>query len=123
VILSADADDEGAQRTLWQRKYRRSHLGKKSYLERGVSEAQYKVYWDSYVQPSWVSHGLDRMKRKEHGRLSPLTVCLDCLADLDGNVVAMQELLSAADEARPMRDERGRYVKYLGIFLDEASKR
>ena len=46
-------------------RYRRRHLGKKSYLERGVSEEQYKVYWDSYVQPSWITHGLDRMKRRE----------------------------------------------------------
>ena len=37
-------------------------------------------------------------------------------------VQAMQDLLVAADEARPMRDERGRFVKYLAVFLDEKSR-
>ena len=47
----ASRPDSGAQRDLWLRKYRRAgHLGKPSYETRGVTEADYKAYWDHYVE-------------------------------------------------------------------------
>lgn len=55
------AEGEDAKATLRSRKYTRSHLGKPSYQQRGVSEAEYAVYFDHYVWPSWVAHGADRV--------------------------------------------------------------
>uniref|UniRef100_A0A7S2B8U1 NodB homology domain-containing protein n=1 Tax=Octactis speculum TaxID=3111310 RepID=A0A7S2B8U1_9STRA len=60
IVLDAGQDPE-SQRALWQRKYRRSHLGKRSYLERGVTEEAYQVYWESYVEPRWRTHGSNRV--------------------------------------------------------------
>lgn len=34
--------------------------GAQSYAARGVTEAQYQVYWDSYVEPRWQKHGASR---------------------------------------------------------------
>lgn len=51
-----DALDE-----LRRRKYTRSaHLGKPSYEQRGVSAADYQVYFEQYVWPSWLKHGASR---------------------------------------------------------------
>ena len=47
----ADGDSEAKSRQLWMRKFTRTHLGKKSYKDRGCSEEAYKVYWDTYVNP------------------------------------------------------------------------
>ena len=55
AVMWADGSDERAMRELWHRKYTRAHLGKRPYKERGVSEAEYAVYWAHYVWPSWVT--------------------------------------------------------------------
>ena len=69
VFLGNGGDDsEEAQRRLWLRKYRRKGASgsastnrKLSYEERGVTQAQYKVYWDHYIEPSWQRHGARRL--------------------------------------------------------------
>mmetsp|Transcript_25253 Transcript_25253/g.33613 ORF Transcript_25253/g.33613 Transcript_25253/m.33613 type:complete len:247 (-) Transcript_25253:341-1081(-) len=60
---TVDSDKNGypsvlSQNVLMQRKYRRSgHLGKLSYAERGVTEEEYRTYWNHYVWPSWLENG------------------------------------------------------------------
>jgi hypothetical protein len=61
AVLWADADNAKAQTMLWQRKYARSHLGKRSYKDKGVTEADYGAYFASYVWPSWLTHGAARV--------------------------------------------------------------
>mmetsp|Transcript_85549 Transcript_85549/g.165757 ORF Transcript_85549/g.165757 Transcript_85549/m.165757 type:complete len:372 (-) Transcript_85549:306-1421(-) len=80
-VLLDSRPDAASQRELWHRKYTRSHLGKPSYEQRGVSEEAYQVYWDAYVEPRW----------REHGRGRAATVCpdalrLDCHAPTNTNV-------------------------------------
>ena len=55
------ADGEEAKANLRSRKYTRSHLGKPSYQQRCVSEAEYAVYFDNYVWQAWVEHGASRI--------------------------------------------------------------
>lgn len=55
------AADDSAKVALAARKYTRAHLGKPSYQQRGVSEAEYGVYFDHYVWPAWVTHGASRV--------------------------------------------------------------
>lgn len=59
AVMWTDGDD--AKAILRTRKYTRSHLGKPSYQQRGVSEAEYSVYFDHYVWPSWLTHGASRV--------------------------------------------------------------
>ena len=57
VLLSADGRDPSVMERLWRRKWQRSHLGKPSYRDRGVTAQEYQVYWESYVWPRWLEHG------------------------------------------------------------------
>ena len=61
ATLWADGEDARAMEALWRRKHSRSHLGKRSYRERGVAEEAFRVYWDAYVWPAWVAHGASRV--------------------------------------------------------------
>jgi hypothetical protein len=38
----------------------RGRLLAQSYAARGVTEAQYQVYWESYIEPRWQEHGARR---------------------------------------------------------------
>lgn len=71
AVMWAGGEDEDAKAALRARKYTRRHLGKSSYQERGVSEAEYSVYFDHYVWPSWVTHGANRVP--------PGALKIDCL--------------------------------------------
>ena len=53
--------ESSKQRDLWLRKLHRAHLGKPSYSERGVTEDQYQIYWDTYIEPRWQEHGQGRV--------------------------------------------------------------
>jgi hypothetical protein len=57
ALVDVDGADHAAMETLWRRKYERSHWGKRSYRERGVTEGEYEVYWTHYVWPAWEAHG------------------------------------------------------------------
>lgn len=52
-----------------------SHLGKRSYAERGCSELEYQIYWDGFVWPRWKEHGDAHLSRVAENslRLDPLT--------------------------------------------------
>lgn len=52
VMLSGDAADVEAIEALWWRKWTRSHWGKRSYRERGVTAEEYAVYWHHYIWPA-----------------------------------------------------------------------
>mmetsp|Transcript_43878 Transcript_43878/g.94504 ORF Transcript_43878/g.94504 Transcript_43878/m.94504 type:complete len:225 (-) Transcript_43878:31-705(-) len=74
VLLAPGESSKENQEVLWRRKYTRSHLGNQSYKDRGVTEAEYQTYWDSYVWPRWLEHGFMRRPPKR-------SVVVDCLAD------------------------------------------
>lgn len=61
TVVLAPADDAEAMEKLWQRKWRRAHLGKPSYKLRGVSADAYAVYWHHYVWQRWLEHGEQRV--------------------------------------------------------------
>ena len=84
ALLDVGADDAAAQAALCERKFARAHLGKKSYKERGVSAAAYRVYWDHYVEPRWRAHGRERARV-----VCPDCARLDCRAELDVNVAEL----------------------------------
>lgn len=44
-VVAEARPDPASQRELWLRKYKRTHLGKPSYEQRGVSEEAYQIYW------------------------------------------------------------------------------
>jgi len=79
-VLDAPLDDAVAQEVLWRRKWKRSgHFGKPSYAARGVGPMDYASYWNGYVVPRWVEHGLSRIGpvMEECGDGAVLTM-LDC---------------------------------------------
>ena len=78
------ADDAAAYRELRRRKWGRSHFGKPSYQERGVSEAEYGVYWEHYVWPAWVEHST---------KVPAQSLRLDCLLPIERSVEALLPLL------------------------------
>mgnify|MGYP003685929389 CR=1 FL=1 len=53
AIIDADDADRRAMDALLRRKWVRSHWGKRSYRDRGVTEDEYVAYWDHYVWPAW----------------------------------------------------------------------
>jgi len=57
ALLDADGADAAAMDALWRRKWTRTHWGRPSYRERGVTAEEYAVYWEHYVWPAWVEHG------------------------------------------------------------------
>ncbi|EKX31179.1 hypothetical protein GUITHDRAFT_122616 [Guillardia theta CCMP2712] len=70
---------------LARRKWERSHLGKRSYKEKGVSFEEYKLYFNEYVYKRYL----------EFGRPSDLTdvIVLDCTKEPKQNaLIALQRL-------------------------------
>jgi len=59
AVLWADGSCEHSMRTLQTRKMLRSRSGP-SYQQRGVTEEEYRVYWEHYVWPRWEQHGASR---------------------------------------------------------------
>jgi uridine kinase len=57
VVIAVAPEDTSAQEAMWRRKWRREHLGKRSYRERGVLADEYRCYWEHYVWPRWMEHG------------------------------------------------------------------
>jgi len=65
LLLAPGDSSPAAQEVLWKRKYLRSHLGNKSYKDRGVTEQEYHAYWAGYVWPRWLEHGfMDRRPKR-----------------------------------------------------------
>lgn len=83
VVLDSNSEDEDQ---LCERKYKRSHLSKVSYEQRGVSQKDYRCYWDHYVQPKWVEHGRSRLDE-----VCPDALHLNCCGDNDDNVKELIE--------------------------------
>ena len=97
--------------TLWRRKFKRSHLGKASYESRGVTPAEYAVYWDSYVWPRWMEHG--------EARIPGGTLRIDCLLPVEDQVTQ----LFATDWFAPLIHQRRRrsHARMLVDVMMEAS--
>lgn len=57
ALVDVEGSNRAAMETLWRRKWSRSHWGKRSYRERGVTESEYELYWTHYVWPAWEAHG------------------------------------------------------------------
>ena len=95
VVLMAD--DAPARHALRRRKYARAHLGRPSYEQRGVSEAEYEIYFEHYVWPSW---------RAIESRVPPSALRLDCLQPTAAHV---ETLLSTGwfDSAEQQDPEPG----------------
>ncbi len=70
--------DCAAQHILMERKYTRDHLGQPSYAKRGVSLAEYQVYWDACV---WTPYCKYRTMEPALAATMPMLV-LDALAPL-----------------------------------------
>ena len=81
ACLRPSNSDADAMETLWRRKFKRSHLGKASYESRGVTPAEYAVYWDSYVWPRWMEHG--------EARIPEGTLRIDCLLPVEDQVTQL----------------------------------
>jgi len=60
ILLDLPADKK--QSELIHRKWSRPrhHLGDASYKDKGVELAEYTAFWEQYVWPRWVEHGLSR---------------------------------------------------------------
>ena len=84
ALLSASAADAAAMDRLLERKWQRSHLGKRSYRDRGVTKEEYKVYWDGYIWPTWIEHGASRCP--------PGALVLDALAPPAENAARLLRL-------------------------------
>jgi hypothetical protein len=80
VVIGSKSDKQ-SQDKLCRRKFTRSHLGKISYQQKGVSLEDYQCYWNSYVTPSWEKHGQSRI-----GEVCPDALTLDCFDEWEVSV-------------------------------------